>query len=57
MDNDDKDVDVTTASERGLAMRMALGNDRIIGGRVGANDRSGARISMGRGVAQNLSAP
>jgi hypothetical protein len=41
MDNDDKDVDVATASERGLAMRTALGNDRIIGGREGANDRPG----------------
>jgi hypothetical protein len=41
MDNDNKDVNVATASERGLAMRTALGNDRIIGGRVGANDRPG----------------
>jgi hypothetical protein len=39
MDNDDKDVDVATASKHGLAMRTALGNDCIIGGRVGANDR------------------
>jgi hypothetical protein len=43
MDNNDKDVDIATASKRGLAMRMALGNDRIIGGRVGANDRPGAQ--------------
>jgi hypothetical protein len=41
MDDDNKDVDVATASERGLAMRTALGNDRIIGGRVGANNRPG----------------
>ena len=39
MDNDDKDIDVATASKCGLAMRTALGNDRSIGGRVGANDR------------------
>ncbi len=56
MDDDDEDANVATASKRGLAMRTALGNNRIIGGRVGANDRPGARISMGRGVAQNLSA-
>jgi hypothetical protein len=31
-DNDDKDVNVATAIERGLAMATALGNDRIIGG-------------------------
>jgi hypothetical protein len=31
-DDDDKDVNVATAIERGLAMAMALGNDRIIGG-------------------------
>jgi hypothetical protein len=43
MDNNDKDVDVATASKRGLAMRTALGNDRIIGGRVGANDRPETR--------------
>jgi hypothetical protein len=41
MDDNDKDVNVATASERGLAMRTALGNDRIIGGRVGAKDCSG----------------
>jgi hypothetical protein len=27
-----RDVEVTTAIKRGLAMAMALGNDRIIGG-------------------------
>ncbi len=43
MDDNDKDVNVATASERGLAMRTALGNDRIIGGRVGANDRPKTR--------------
>jgi hypothetical protein len=43
MDDDDKDVNVATASERGLAMKTALGNDRIIGGRVGANDRPETR--------------
>ncbi len=43
MDNNDKDVNVPMASKRGLAMRMALGNDRIIGGRVGANDRPETR--------------
>ncbi len=43
MDDDDEDVDVATASERGLAMRTALGNDRIIGSRVGANDRPETR--------------
>ncbi len=32
IDDDDEDVNVTTASERGLAMRTALGNDHIIGG-------------------------
>jgi hypothetical protein len=57
MDDDDKDIHVATASKRGLAMRTALGNDRIIGGRVGANNRPGAQISMGRGIAQNLSTP
>jgi hypothetical protein len=31
-DDDDKDVNVATAIERGLAMAMALGNDRIISG-------------------------
>jgi hypothetical protein len=41
MDDDDKDVNVATASKHGLAMRMALGDDRIIGGQVGANDRPG----------------
>jgi hypothetical protein len=41
MDDDNKDVDVATASERGLAMRTALSNNRIIGGRVGAKDRPG----------------
>ena len=43
MDDNNEDVNVATASERGLAMRMALGNDRIIGGRVGANDRPETR--------------
>jgi hypothetical protein len=43
MDNDNKDVNVATASKRGLAMRTALGNDRIIGGRVGANNRPKTR--------------
>ncbi len=42
-DNNDKDVSVATAIEHGLAMRTALGNDRIIGGRVGANDRPETR--------------
>jgi hypothetical protein len=42
-DDDDKDVDVATASKRGLAMRTALGNDRIIGGQVGANDHPETR--------------
>ncbi len=32
MDDDDEDVNVATTSERGLAMRTALGNNRIIGG-------------------------
>jgi hypothetical protein len=41
MDDDDKDVNVATASKRGLIMRTALGNNRIIGGQVGANDRPG----------------
>jgi hypothetical protein len=39
IDEDSKDVNVATASERGLAMRTALSNNRIISGRVGANDR------------------
>jgi hypothetical protein len=43
MDNDDEDIDVATASKRGLARRTALGNDRIIGGQVGANDRPETR--------------
>jgi hypothetical protein len=43
MDNNDKDVDVATASGCGLAMRTALGNDRSISGRVGANDRPETR--------------
>jgi hypothetical protein len=43
MDNNNKDVDVSTASERGLAMRTALGNDRIIGGQVSANNRPETR--------------
>jgi hypothetical protein len=42
-DDDDKDFNVATASEPGLAMRTALGNNRIIGGRVGANDRPETR--------------
>jgi hypothetical protein len=50
MDDDDKDVDVATASKRGLAMRTALGNNRIIRGQGGANDHPCARILMGRGV-------
>jgi hypothetical protein len=41
MDDDDKDVNVATASKPGLAMRTALGDDRIIGGRGGAKDRPG----------------
>ncbi len=41
MDDNDKDVNVARASKRGLAMRTALGKDRIIGGRVGAKDRPG----------------
>ncbi len=41
MDNNGKDVNVATAIKRGLAMRTALSNDRIIGGKVGANDRPG----------------
>ncbi len=56
MEDDNEDVDVPTASERGLAIRTALGNDRIIGGRGGANNHPGARISKGRGIARNLSA-
>jgi hypothetical protein len=43
MDDNDKDVNVATAIECGLAMRTALGNDRIIGGRVGANNRPETR--------------
>jgi hypothetical protein len=43
MDDDDEDVDVATASKRGLAMRRALGNDRSIGSRVGANNRPETR--------------
>jgi hypothetical protein len=41
MDDKDKDIDIATASERGLAMRTAFGNNRIIGSQVGANDRPG----------------
>jgi hypothetical protein len=41
MDDNDEDVNIATASERGLAMRTALGNDRIIGSRLGAKDRPG----------------
>jgi hypothetical protein len=41
MDDNNEDVNVATASERGLAKRTALGNNRIIGGRVGANNRPG----------------
>jgi hypothetical protein len=51
MDDNNEDVDVATASERGLAMRMALGNDRITGGQRGANNHPGARILMGQGIA------
>jgi hypothetical protein len=47
MDDNNKDVNIATASKRGLAMRLALGNDRIIGGRGGANDHPNARILMG----------
>ncbi len=32
MEDNDEDINVATASKRGLAMRTALGNDRIIGG-------------------------
>jgi hypothetical protein len=46
-DDNNEDVDVAMASARGLAMRMALGNDRIIGGRVGANDRAVAGMPTG----------
>ncbi len=42
MDDDDEDVDVATAIERGLAMAMALGNDRIIGGAAPAGKTSSA---------------
>ncbi len=41
-DDDDKDVNVSTAIERGLAMRAALGNDRIIGGPAPAGKTSSA---------------
>jgi hypothetical protein len=47
MDDNDEDVNVATASKPGLAMRTALSNDRIIGGRGGANDHPGAQILMG----------
>ncbi len=42
MDDDDEDVDVATAIERGLAMAMVLGNDRIIGGPAPAGKISSA---------------
>ncbi len=41
IDNDDEDVDVATAIERGLAMATALGNDRIIGGPALAGPENG----------------
>jgi hypothetical protein len=43
MDNDDKDVDVAMAIERGLAMATALGNNRIIGGPAPAGKTASAR--------------
>ncbi len=41
-DNDNENVDVATAIERGLAMATALGNDRIIGGLAPAGKSSSA---------------
>jgi hypothetical protein len=41
-DNNDKDVDVATAIERGLAMATALGNYHIIGGPAPAGKTSSA---------------
>jgi hypothetical protein len=43
MDNNNEDVNVATAIERGLAMATALGNDRIIGGPAPAGKTSSAR--------------
>jgi hypothetical protein len=43
MDDDDEDVNVATAIKRGLAMAMALGNNRIIGGPVPAGKTASAR--------------
>ncbi len=42
MDDNDEDVNVATAIERGLAMARALGNDRIIGGPVPTGKTSSA---------------
>ena len=41
-DDDDEDVDVAMAIERGLAMATALGNYRIIGGPAPAGKISSA---------------
>ncbi len=43
MDNDDEDVDVATAIERGLAMATGLGNNRIIGGPAPTGKTASAR--------------
>jgi hypothetical protein len=50
MDDDDEDVDVATAIERGLARRTALGNDRIVGDRVGANGRPNRAAGVPWGI-------
>ena len=53
MDNDNEDIDVPTAIERGLAMATALGNDRIIGSPAPASMISSAR-KMAPGSAAKL---
>jgi hypothetical protein len=50
MDDDNEDVEVTTAIERGLARRTALGNDRIVGDRVGANGRPNRAAGVPWGI-------
>ncbi len=53
MDDDDKDVNVATAIERGLAMATALGNDCIIGGPAPTGKTLSAR-KMSPGKAAKL---
>jgi hypothetical protein len=50
MDDDDEDVDVATAIERGLARRTALSNDRIVGNQVGANGRPNRAAGVPWGI-------